>query len=963
MNYIRVLVARWSRRDWLAVLVVALVAALLVGTTLLVVTTGEQTTDLAAEFDSNGTVTSYDSPDAARAGAGSEAVVLPLATATNADGEETTVVGIPAAAGGQFGLPSPPAGAVGPVTSAETWTLDGEAATEQLSVTPGSDAGVLPGTWIRADAATVEAAGPASAVAIERADDPTPDEGAPLVGVLAFFLGGASDMMAILWGGVAIAGVVVAVTIANVVRVVIADRERTIRVARATGATPRRVRLPLAARAALLTGVGATFGYAIGVIVPNVAVNIAVFLGLPTTLTLQVTPRIALLLSATLGILVSVGLLSGYLTARAATTGTVVTHDTAPSGGYGQDAPDPVGEILTPTLLSSRTVVPATATLSAFAVIVLLVASFGGVGASLTTAGTTLVDTEAAHPVSSQVPEGYGGALDDSGIAASPEVLLFGHHDGEPYLARGGDYERFAAVTGADLRDGRAPTGPDEAMVGVQAAELLGLDPGDELVVGGSTERGLVQVTVVGVYRTGGIDDHQVFLPLSTARHLSTVGPGYVNVVRTNVSASSSPVVVSVDAPARVGPDGTLQATATVWNPTDSAREFAVPLTLGDERIERSVSLASQQLTTVAFEVQTPEAGQYTLALGPFEQPINVGESTPADLVVPAEVPPGTTVLARVENASGDATVTVGNETVSVGEDGRAWLQTPAIEDSYEVVVRSGGERFSERIQVTADAEQRLEATVGVEPSTPGVAVTPTATATLSNPWNRTVESTVTVEGPGTEFTETVRLDPGEETDAQVSLARRPAGRYTVSVATDGRETETAAYRVVGDERLASALAAGGHYGGGGGLGNAIEYVVGNLSVLLAAMVGLTALTIVGAMSAVLSRAVRARRRTLGIYRATGASPRRILRVVVGDAVRIGTASAALALVAALGVVAAFDAVGLLTAFGITLDPWPSAGVLGLVFVGSLALTVIAAIVSTRSVVRSSVRAVLQGST
>ncbi|MFC7071749.1 FtsX-like permease family protein [Halovenus rubra] len=962
MNYIRVLVARWSRRDWLAVLVVALVAALLVGTALLVVTTGEQTTKLAAEFDSNGTITSYDSPAGARAGAGSEAVVLPLSTATNADGESTTAVGIPTAADGRFGLSLPPEGAVGPVTSEAMWTLDGEAATEQLAVTPGSDAGILPQTWVRVDAATVEAAGPASAIAIEATDDPTPDKGTPLVGVLAFLAGGASDMMSILWGGVAIAGVVVAVTIANVVQAVIADRERTIRVARATGATPRRVRLPLAARAGLLTGVGALFGYALGVIIPNIAVNIAISLGLPTTLTLQVTPRIALLLSGTLGVLVGVGLLSGYLTARAATMGSVVTHDTAPSGGHGQDTPDPVGELLQPTLLSPRTVLPATATLSAFAVIVLLVASLGGVGASFTTAGTTLAETEAAHPVNSNVPEGYVGVLDDSDIATSPEVLLFGHHNGESYLARGGNYEDFAAVTGADLLDGRAPTGSDEAVVGTHAAELLGVEPGEELVVGGSTERGIARVTVVGVYRTGGIDDNQVFLPLSTARHLSTVETGYVNIVRTSVSADTDPVVVSLDTPARVGPGKSLQVTATVWNPTDDAQEFGVPLTLDNERIDRIVSLEPQELTTVEFEATTLEPGQYTLAVGPFEQPLRVGQSPPATLTIPAELPPDTAVQVLVENASADATVTVANETVSVGEEGRAWLRTPSVGDSYEVVVRSGGETFSEPIQVTAEAGQRLVGSVAVEPSTPGVAVTPTATATLWNPWNRTVESTVSIEGPGTDSTEMVQLDPGEETELQLSLARRPAGRYTVSVAVDDGRTETATYRVTGDERLASALAAGGHYGGGGGLGNAIEYVVGNLSVLLAAMVGLTALTIVGAMSAVLSRAVRARRQTLAIYRATGASPRRIFRVVIADAVRIGAASAALAVVVALAVVAVFDAVGLLTAFGITLNPWPSVTILGLVFLGSLVLTVIGAIVSTRSVVRLSVRAVLRGS-
>lgn len=61
MNYFRVLAGRWSRRDCLAVLVVALVTALLVGTALLIITAGDQTVQLASNYESNVTITYYDS--------------------------------------------------------------------------------------------------------------------------------------------------------------------------------------------------------------------------------------------------------------------------------------------------------------------------------------------------------------------------------------------------------------------------------------------------------------------------------------------------------------------------------------------------------------------------------------------------------------------------------------------------------------------------------------------------------------------------------------------------------------------------------------------------------------------------------------------------------------------------------------------------------------------------------------
>lgn len=61
MGYRRALVLRWSRRDRLAALVVALSVAFLVGTTLVVLAAGTQTAGMAAEFGSTGHVTHYDS--------------------------------------------------------------------------------------------------------------------------------------------------------------------------------------------------------------------------------------------------------------------------------------------------------------------------------------------------------------------------------------------------------------------------------------------------------------------------------------------------------------------------------------------------------------------------------------------------------------------------------------------------------------------------------------------------------------------------------------------------------------------------------------------------------------------------------------------------------------------------------------------------------------------------------------
>lgn len=975
MHYRRILILRWSRRDWLAVLVVALVAAMLVGATLLVVTAGDQTETLASEFEANGTVTQYDSFDAARAAAGSDAVVLPTATASNGAGDSHRVVGVPEPGQAGIDLPPPPETAVGPVTADVEWHIAGDRATETTVVTPGGDGGLLPASWFRATPELVERVGPTGALVVDPSSESTPDEGAPLVGVLSFFIGGTNNLVGILLRGVAIAGLIVGVTTFSIVRLLVSERAQTIRVARATGATPRRIQFPLAARAGLLTAVGVAFGYAIGVIVPNTAINVAVFLGVPTTLSLQVTATMAPLLSGMLCVLVLVGVLSGYLAARAATAvpvAQVQPGSTADAGSWADRLPERVRRVGRPTLLAPRTVVPAMVTLTAFAMIALLVASVGGLGASLGTDGTTITEPGAPHPVGSELPESYADALDNATVTASPEIVLLGYRDGEPYLARGGRYESFAAVTGAELTAGRAPAAADEAVVGVDAADTLGLGLNDELTVGGSTDAGIAQVTVVGRYETGGIDDHQLLLSLATARHLTTVREGQVNLIRTDTAitdstAPATPTVLDVDAPRYGEPDSPIRVTATLWNPGTEPRDRTLRVTLGDRRVERAVTIPSQERTTVEAEFEGLAEGRYEVDVGFDEQTVsrtvNVTDTAPLAVAYPAEVVPGEPVQVRVSESRGgpveNGTVSLAGATASLDAAGTTRIRTPEEPGEYELVVQGQGRTARESIQVTADATRALTADATVGPANPTVYVRPSATVRLRNPWNRTVESTVAIEGPGTTVVREVAVPPGERTELTAQLERQPAGAYSLRVSGDGQPLTTEPYRVQGDERLGAALAASGYGASGGGLERALEFALGNLAVLVAALAGLTALTVVGAMSAVLARAVRAKRRTIGVYRATGASPRRMLWLVLVDAARIGAVAALLALGVATLVTVVLADLGALTAFGIALDPWPSLGLAAGLFAGSVALTMVAATVATVSLVRTPVRELL----
>jgi ABC-type lipoprotein release transport system permease subunit len=969
MTYLRVLVGRWSRRDRLAVLVIALTVALLVGASLLVVAAGDQTRSLAAEHEGNASVVGYDSVDRASQVAGPDDVVLPTATAVDPEGDTHRIVAVPVDAP-ELGLPAQPDGTVAPDAEGETWRLEGSEGTTTTTVEPAnaSDA-VVPPTWLRTTPETLEEVGPTGALVVSLTDgDGNEDrEGAPLVGALEFFTQGADDVLGIVRTGVAAAGVLVAVTLSSVVRMTIRDRARTIRVARATGASPRRIRIALAARAGGIAAAGGVLGYAIGVVVTNAAVTAAIVVGLPTTLSVTVTPDLARFVAAMLAVITLVGIATGYVTARAATTKPParVGRD-----GHGGDSSPPSGRLrrvgsgvrsrLGPTVLAARTVVPTAATLSTFAVIVLLVASLGTIGASLSTAGTTVADPDASHPAESRVSADYAETLADRGVPASPEILLFASHGEEPYLVRGVDYAAFESVSDARIADGEPPAGGEEAVVGVELADALEVEPGDELAVGGSTEPAVGVVTVVGTVETGGFADHQLLVSLPTARHLSGLESGEVNQIRTtatgasdaSAAAGAETTVVDLEAPDHARPGETVAVEATVWNPTADSVERELEATIGESEQRRTVELEGHERRTVTFELSAPQSGEYELSVGDDGTAITVADAPPLESVaLPESGPTGASLSVPVREATGDpvpnATVEIGNRTAETGADGVARIELPETPGTYDATVRAGERERNETIRVAHDADPEPATSLSISPSSPSVHAQPTATVDLENPWDRPLETPIELEGAGTTDRTTVSLEPGETATRTATLSRQPPGEHAVAVATGDRTLATAEYEVVGDDRVVSALAASGHHRSDGGIESAIEYAMGNLQVLLSALTALAAVTVVGATSAVLARAIRARRRTLAIYRATGASPRRVLAIVLGDAARIGVVASAAAV--GIGIVAleVLAAAGRLTAFGISLEPWPTTTVALGVFAGGLVLTLLAALVAT----------------
>jgi ABC-type lipoprotein release transport system permease subunit len=1011
MGYKRALLLRWSRRDRLTVLVVAVTVAFLVGSGLLLTAAGTQTTTIASEFTSSTTATYYDSYAEARASSGEEAIVLPTTEVTLA-GEGTGGTGANATVNGSTEAnastrrviavpegapetitdasvpwrearipPRPESGVYGPVESARTVRLEGPNATADTTLSPHPTNGSLaPDSWFVANVSLVDRVGPTGAFVIEsnsREDGLglVPERGTAILGALLFFLAGMNQLLRVLSLATVGGAVLVLVVVYNVVRMTVRDRMGLITVIRSTGGTPRQVLALFGVRAGLLVAAGVGLGYAFGVIFTNAVVNVAVYAGVPIALSPVVSPTFLRLLAPALGVLAVVGVLAGLGAAWPATrrepSRLSASNGPSPSGANGGGWDDSIGiervrETLRPDLLDARALVPTAMTLAVFAVVVILVTSLVGAVAPLANAeGGTIVQAGAPHPIASRVDSDYATVLRSQGIEASPEILLAQASDGEPYLARGANYTAFAQLTDTRMIRGHAPRSPDQAVIGTDLAHSLGIEVGDAITLGGSTSPGLDRVEIVGVFEAPGIYDDEVIVPLATAHHLSN-RPGVVQFIRTSAAAPSSAgntsgevTVTGVRVDSEVVTGERYEVRVSLQNFAEETRTYPLLVRAGNDTRERRVEIDPGGHKDVTVNFDAGEPGNRTVQIDSYTRNLTVRQRNALELpTVPDRAPPGAELLVPVRTVNNrsvpNATITISGQQVETNERGVTGISLPDESGTYTLTASKGNRTASTEIDVADGAPKSFVADVGVTPQAASVLTRPAARVTLANPWTEPVSENVTVVSPTRTVSRQVRLEPGETVRVKEDLAggsesdqRASPGSYTVRVLAGGETLARASYTIEGDDRLFAALASSGQYSSGSGVGRAVQSIFGNLQLLLVAMVLLAGLTTIGATTATFAQTVHARRRAIGVHRATGATYRKILRQVLLDAVRLSAPATLLALLVALVAARVLGAIGALTLFGIRLSPSAPLPVLAGTALGALLLSSLSAVLAT----------------
>jgi ABC-type lipoprotein release transport system permease subunit len=813
MGYERTLLTRWTRRDWLAVAVIALTTTFLVGTSIMILSTGAQIESEVETLDALETAGFADEP-AAEAGGGD--VTLPVAEATTANGSDVLVVGLPEATvvlNSSFGnatLANPPPDGVVEhgVANRSAVRLSGASGNATLEVREAPNRSVLPDRWYSARQATVRELGRTGQFRVRT--DATrnatnasglPEEGTLLLGTPGFLITGGGEIVELLGLITLGSGLLVGVTVYSVTRMTVRDRRRSLFVVRATGGTRTRLVGLFGVRAALLTAVGAAFGYALGIILINAVITVSTYYGTLTTVDVSGTATDSLVLGVILVTLLAIGLVAGALSVvRTATAPPASLRGTGASVAGSNGIAARIREALGVELIGLRTVVPMTAALTVLITIVVVSVSLGLTLAPL--AGATdgvVMSSGASYPLQSQVDEDLVQSFRAAGIPASPEVLLPQVRDGQPYVMRGVNYSAYGEISDVRMTAGREPTRNDEAVIGEGLARTLDVGVGDTITVGGGTAFGIDRVTVVGRFSGPGYLDDQLLVSLGTAKQLANIPEGSVQMIRTtgieeppgvgdetqtpSPSPSPSPtasptpspspspadiVVTDVSVPDTGVVNRDVPIDVTVANRGGRAGSLTLTVPVNGSDNETTVTVDAGQERTVTLTAVFNATGTYNLTVGDADTSIRVVEPS-VDIVVTGVSIQETGLV----NRSVPVEVTLENRGTVAGN------RTPSVpvNDTTEettVTVRSGQTRT-----VTLSAVFRsigvYNITVGgidsrieiVEPTPADIAVT-------------------NISFPDRAFT-------GEEIPVNVTLENRGdlAGNRTLSVPVNGTDNET----------------------------------------------------------------------------------------------------------------------------------------------------------------------------
>jgi len=397
----------------------------------------------------------------------------------------------------------------------------------------------------------------------------------------------------------------------------------------------------------------------------------------------------------------------------------------------------------------------------------------------------------------------------------------------------------------------------------------------------------------------------------------------------------------------------------TLANRGERAGTLNLTVSFDGTGLEAPITVEAGQRRSVTLNASFKRPGRYTVAVGRFTSEIRIAEPGNVSLSpLPERAPPNVTVVATARNRSGTplsgVRFRIGSETTTTDRNGTARIRMPASPGQYRLQVAIGNRVYNRSLRIRTDAGRPFLVTLRVTPETVQLPNAVEVNATAYNPWGATLTRELVLEREGESVSRhAVELAAGERTSVTATVEPATAGgTQRVTALIDDRQVGEASYTIEASDRMVAMLARLGLYERGSGLVRSLEALVGNFQIMQVTLIALAFLMGIGSTATVVIQAVHARRRTVGIRRVTGASPRQVVWTILGDGLRVGVIAGLAGIVCAYAGLTALVWTGYTVIFGVRIaplvTPWLVVGVLG----GTIALVGVSSLLAAWWVLR-----------
>ncbi|MEM0314260.1 MAG: hypothetical protein QXQ41_06910, partial [Candidatus Bathyarchaeia archaeon] len=177
-----------------------------------------------------------------------------------------------------------------------------------------------------------------------------------------------------------------------------------------------------------------------------------------------------------------------------------------------------------------------------------------------------IYDRASSTPYTGLVPTHLAEKLarQDGVSACSPEALAPCVINGQAFFIRGVLPEEFMKITALEILDGEMLSSADlsYAVLGLRAAERLGLKVNDRITVFSVMADRCLELTVKGVYQSNSPMDDEVLTPLHVGQWLRGAGYGYVTLIRVKTERLSDALYMEIEEEAVQDQTSTVEETS-----------------------------------------------------------------------------------------------------------------------------------------------------------------------------------------------------------------------------------------------------------------------------------------------------------------------------------------------------------------------------------------------------------------